>query len=112
MLVQDTRRVVITGLGAITPLGKDLTDTWEQLLTGQSGVGLIRNFEARDFIPPYAGEVKSFQPERYFEKRTVLRLTGRHTQLAMAAARMSMEDAALANCDLVPERFGVVFGAG
>ena len=112
MQARRVRRVVITGLGAITPLGKNLADTWDGLLAGQSGIGLIKSFEARDFIPSYAGEVKSFRPEQYFEKRTVLRLASRHTQLAMAAALMGVDDAALTDYDLEPERFGIVFGAG
>jgi len=110
--VHSARRVVVTGLGVVAPLGNDLDSFWSGLLAGRSGIDQIRRFESKGFVPPYAGEVKEFQPEQYFDKRKVIKMAGRHTQLAMAAARMSFSDARLTAEGLDAERFGIVFGTG
>ncbi|HEX7324935.1 MAG TPA: beta-ketoacyl-[acyl-carrier-protein] synthase family protein [Rhodanobacteraceae bacterium] len=86
--------VVITGIGAITPIGNTWTDTWAALKRGESGVAPITQFDASGFATTIAGEVKGFQPEAHFNTK-VLNGTSRTSQLAMVAAREAVADAGL-----------------
>src|SRR5215471_13048084 len=105
------RRVVVTGLGAITPLGNDLETTWQAMLQGLSGVGPITAFPTEDFQPGYAAEVKDFKPEQFVEKKKSLKMMGRNIQLALAAAQMSVADAGVLG-SVDRKRMGVLLGTG
>jgi 3-oxoacyl-[acyl-carrier-protein] synthase II len=89
------RRVVITGMGAITPLGNDLQTTWRAVVNGCSGIGPITRFDASTFPVKIAGEVKNFQFDCSVLSRDCAQLVGRSAQLGIAAARMAIEDAGL-----------------
>ena len=83
------RRVVITGMGAVTPLGNDLKTTWQAVINGSSGIGLITRFDASTFAVKIAGEVKDFQFDCSLLPRDCSGLVGRSAQLGIAAARMA-----------------------
>jgi 3-oxoacyl-[acyl-carrier-protein] synthase II len=104
-------RVVVTGLGAITPLGNDVPSNWQALVEGRSGVAPITAFDASDLQTRFAGEIKGFDPNEYFGRKEARRMD-RCTQLAVVAAKEALEDAGLLNGGLVPERAGVVIGSG
>lgn len=103
------RRVVITGLGAITPLGTQLGTIWERLCKGESGIGPITRFDATDYPARIAGEARDFVPERYFDKHD-LRRTDRFAQLAVGAAQEAVQDAGLVVTEANAERVGVYIG--
>ena len=88
------RRVVITGLGAVTPLASDVTTTWERLIAGRSAAGPITAFDPREFMVRFACEAKDFDPTRMIEHRQIRRMD-RFAQLAVAAARQAEADAGL-----------------
>ena len=108
------RRVVITGMGLITPVGNDREATWQGLLAGKSGAGPITQFDASDFATKFACEVKGWDPTPFFDKREVKHLD-RFLQFGVAAALMAMDDAGLEGRK-VPEghndQWGVYIGAG
>ena len=105
------RRVVITGLGAVTPLGNDVRSTWEALLAGKSGIGPITKFDASKFDTKFAGEVKGFDPEKFIEKKEVKKMD-LFIQYSIAAADMALEDANFKSPFPQPERVGTIIGAG
>lgn len=107
-------RVVVTGLGLMTPLGNDVASTWSALLEGKSGAGPITQFEADErFDVRFACEVKGFDPEQYMDRKEVRR-TDRFAQFAIAVAHQAMEQAGLADgLDGVDrDRVGVIIGSG
>ncbi|MBR4423024.1 MAG: beta-ketoacyl-[Mailhella sp.] len=87
-----TRRVVITGLSAITPLGNDLGSSWDALLAGKSGIGRITQFDSTDFATHIAGEVRGFDPTSYIAPRQCQKMD-RFSQFAVCAAGQMMQDA-------------------
>jgi 3-oxoacyl-[acyl-carrier-protein] synthase II len=91
-LIMSERRVVITGIGCITPLGNDLTTTWDGLKEGRSGIGTITQFDPSPFDCKIAGEVKNFNADDYFNVPKDARRSDRYVQLAVAASKMAMED--------------------
>lgn len=106
------RRIVITGIGVISPLGHDLKTTWEGLKEGRSGISRITSLDATPYTTQIAGEVKDFVPGDYFKSPKEARRVDRYTQFAVAAAKMSLEDSGL---DLEKEnldRIGVMIGSG
>jgi beta-ketoacyl-acyl-carrier-protein synthase II len=103
--------VVITGLGAVTPLGLTVKDTWEGLLNGRSGVGPITQFDASDFPCRIAAEVKEFDPRNHIDFKEARRMA-RVSQLAVAAVQEAMADAGLPTPVPEPERTGVLVGTG
>ncbi|WP_456387964.1 beta-ketoacyl-ACP synthase II [Desulfolithobacter sp.] len=105
------RRVVVTGVGLVTPLGTGTDRTWQGLLEGRSGVGPITRFDASDQASQIAAEVRDFTPELWFEKKQVKNLD-LFVQYAVAAADMAMEDAGLSVKENEAERFGVITGCG
>ena len=105
------RRVVITGLGAVTPLGLSVAETWEGLLAGRSGVATITQFDASTYPIRIAGEVKGFDPTRYINFKEARRMA-RCSQFAVAAGLEAMADAGLGERVPDPERAGVVIGVG
>lgn len=105
------KRVVVTGIGAITPVGIGKEEFWQSLLAGKSGIGPITRFDASEYTTRIAGEVKDFEPAKYIDKKEAKRMD-RCTQFAVAAARMAFEDSGM---DLDKEdrtRIGVVVGTG
>jgi 3-oxoacyl-[acyl-carrier-protein] synthase II len=107
MSEQERRRVVITGVGAITPCGLDAEETWQSVREGRSGVSVVEGFEGHVRI---AGQVKGFEPDRYMDHRSV-RKTDRFAQFAVAAARLAVEDANL-DIEADAERIGCSIGTG
>lgn len=104
------RRVVVTGMGAITPVGNDVETMWANMLAGVNGVEKITSFDTSDLKVHLAGTVKNFEPEKYIEKRE-LRKLDIYCQYAIAAAQQAVDDSGiLGNVD--EERFGVYIGAG
>ena len=104
------RRVVVTGLGVVSPLGNDVDTFWRRLVAGDSGVGEITRFDHTDHKVHIAAEVKDFDPEQFIDKRKVRRLD-LFSRYAVAAARMAAEDAAL-DVQAEPDRIGAVVGSG
>ncbi|MEX2210656.1 MAG: beta-ketoacyl-ACP synthase II [Gaiellaceae bacterium] len=102
------RRVVVTGLGAVTPVGNDAPSTWEAAVAGKSGIDFIRSFDASGFDVRIAAEVKDFDPSGVASPKEVRKLD-RYVLLSLAAAKEAVEDAALRDFD--PARVGIVFGS-
>lgn len=105
----DRRRVVITGAGAVTPLGMGAEESWQALCQGKSGVDRITRFDASAFGTQIAAEVKGFQPEDFLDS-TRIRRTDLFTQYAMAAAQMAIDDASLSISKSNAYRVGVILG--
>jgi 3-oxoacyl-[acyl-carrier-protein] synthase II len=103
------RRVVITGMGAVSPLGNDLPSTWDAALAGESGIDFIKSFDASGFPVRVAAEVKDFEPPEIISPKEARRLD-RNVLLALAAGKEALEDAGL-NSHYEPERVGVTFGS-
>ena len=93
--MSNDRRVVITGLGVITPVGNDLDTFWSGLKEGKSGIGRITAFDIAQYDCQIAGEVRNFDPKPFFKNPKDVRRTDRFVQLAMAAAKMSIQDSGL-----------------
>jgi 3-oxoacyl-[acyl-carrier-protein] synthase II len=102
-------RVVVTGMGAITPLGLNVQDTWQALIEGRSGIGRITQFDASAYPTQIAGEVKGFDPGEYMDVREARRMA-RFSQFAVAGAKMALEDAGLTVHESNAEDVGVVIG--
>ncbi len=105
------RRVVVTGMGCITPVGIGKHELWDSLINGRSGVDYITRFDTKNFSTKIAAEVKEFTAENYIDKRDARKMD-RFTQFAVAAAQMAVEDSKLDTKKINPERFGVILGAG
>lgn len=107
------RRVVVTGLGVITSVGKDVRTYWDSLVAGKSGAGPITAFDASAFDVRIAAEVKDFEPATGFKNPKDARRADRYTQFAVAAAKQAVEDSGLAGATGInPERVGVLIGSG
>lgn len=106
------RRVVITGIGCISPLGNDLTSTWEGLKEGRSGISTITQLDPSPFECKIAGEVKNFNADNYFRAPKDARRADRYVQFAVAASKMAMEDSGVDVSKIDPRRFGVMVGSG
>lgn len=104
------RRVVVTGMGAITPVGNDIDIMWANMLAGVNGVEKITSFDTSDLKVHLAGTVKNFEPEKYIEKRE-LRKLDIYCQYAIAAAQQAVDDSGILG-NINEERFGVYIGAG
>lgn len=109
----ELKRVVITGMGAITPLGNDVATTWDAAKRGVSGAGPITHFDASKFKTQFACEVKGFNPDEHFDRRK-LRQLDLYAQYALVAARQAVEDAGLEaeGSDVNKDRVGVIVAAG
>jgi len=105
------RRVVITGLGAITPLGNDVTTTWETCVAGKSGVARITLFDPTPFGTQFAAEVKGFDPEAHLGRKEARRMD-RFTQFAVVASQQALQDACLALDHEDRNNIGVIIGSG
>jgi 3-oxoacyl-[acyl-carrier-protein] synthase II len=106
------RRVVVTGMGAITPVGNDVATTWRSLLEGKSGTAPITKFDASKFSVRFAAEVKEFNPLDFMDRKEAKRADP-YTQYAVAGARQAMTDASLVERNGIdPDRMGVIIGSG
>ena len=111
MTSTEKKRVVITGMGAITPIGNNLDAYWQGLLAGKSGIGPITLFDASKHKCRIAGEVKGFDPLEYLDPKDAKR-TDRFAQFAIAASKQALTDASLTITDLNAEQVGVMIGTG
>lgn len=107
----DKRRVVVTGMGGITPVGKDIKSSWEALKNGISGIAPITNFDASGMKAKFAAEVKNYVPEEFIDKREV-RHMDRSTQFALIAAEEAMQNSGLNPQEENPARCGVIVSSG
>lgn len=107
---QQNRRVVVTGLGAVTPVGNTVEETWNSLVNGIHGIGPITQFDTTEMKAKLGAEVKNFDPRDYMEKAEILR-TDRYVQFALASAVQAVEESGIVGT-VEPERFGVYFGSG
>ena len=105
------RRVVVTGMGMITPIGLDTETTWEGLVNGKSGIGPITQFDDKEIPTQIAGEVKGFDPAQYIELKEIKKMD-RFIHLALAASQMAMDDSGLKITPDNAERVGVMVSAG
>jgi 3-oxoacyl-[acyl-carrier-protein] synthase II len=104
-------RVVITGLGAVTPIGIGIEQFWSALVAGQNGVAKVTRFDVAEFRSSLAAEVKDFQPEQWLDRKAVRRMD-RFCQFAMIASKMAYQDAGLDSHGFDPTRAGVIIGSG
>ncbi|WP_439185285.1 beta-ketoacyl-ACP synthase II [Carboxylicivirga taeanensis] len=107
----ELKRVVVTGLGAITPLGKTVEETWTNLVNGVSGAAPITQFDASKFKTQFACEVKGYDPQEYFDRKEVRKLD-LYAQYAMIAADQAVADAKLVEENIDANEVGVIWGAG
>lgn len=105
------RRVVITGLGAVTPIGNTVESFWNAAKEGKNGIDKITLFNTENFKVKVAAEVKDFNPEEILGKKEAKRID-RYTQLALVAAKECMKDSGIELEKVDKERFGVIFGSG
>ena len=105
------RRVVVTGLGLLSPVGNDVATTWRALLDGASGAGLITQFDTTRFPVKFGCELKGFDPLQYMDRKEVKR-NDVFTQMALAASVQAMADAGFTNGGYDPENTGVIIGSG
>jgi len=103
------KRVVITGMGIVSPIGNDITTYWNNLKNGICGIGEITSFPIGDFPVKIAGEVKNFNPEEYGIDKSLIRRSDLFTHYALVASKQAMDDSKL---EIAPERLGVYIGSG
>ena len=108
---KNKRRVVITGIGLVTPLGIGIKENWENLLKGKSGICKITKFDTSQFSTQIAGEIKNFDPLNFVEKKEVKRMDP-FIQYALAATQLAMEDSGLKITPDIADRVGVIVGSG
>ncbi len=107
----ELKRVVVTGLGAITPIGNTVSEFWDGVVKGRSGAGPITRFDTEKFKVKFACEVKGFDPNQYIEPKEARKMD-LYTQYSMAVATQAVEDAKLETDKLNLDRIGVIFGVG
>ena len=107
----ELKRVVVTGMGAITPLGNTVDDYWEGLVNGVSGAAMITQFDASKFRTKFACEVKGFEPTQWLDKKEARKID-RFTQFALVVSDQAMADAGLDKENINADRVGVVFASG
>ena len=108
--MSENRRVVVTGMGAITPVGNSVNEAWESLKAGKNGIAQITLFDTTSYKAKLGAEVKNFAPADYLERNDILR-TDRYAQFAVAAAQQAVDESGIEG-NVVPERFAVLFGTG
>jgi 3-oxoacyl-[acyl-carrier-protein] synthase II len=110
----SSRRVVISGIGALTPIGLDVHSYWQSLLEGRSGIRPIQSFDTSELPVQIGGELQNFDPKNHVDKkdRRGLKMMARTIQLGVAAAQLALDDGKVDKAKLDPTRFGVEFGAG
>lgn len=107
----ELKRVVVTGMGALTPMGNSIDEYWDALINGVSGADMITQFDASKFRTKFACEVKNFDPVKYLDKKEARKID-RFTQFALVASDQAMADAGLNKDNINPDRIGVVFASG
>jgi 3-oxoacyl-[acyl-carrier-protein] synthase II len=107
----ELNRVVVTGLGALTPLGKTVADYWQGLTEGVSGCDFIKQFDATKFKTRFACEIKDFDPTTYLDRKEARKID-RFTQLALVASDEAMKDAGINKSNIDVDRVGVILGSG
>ena len=107
----ELKRVVVTGLGALTPVGNTVSEFWNGLTSGVSGASMITNFDAKHHKTKFACEVKNFDVNEYLDRKEARKMD-RFCQFAMVAASEAVADAKLDGPNLDPDRIGVIWGAG
>ncbi len=107
----ELKRVVVTGIGAITPLGVSVTQYWEGLANGVSGADNIRQFDTAKFKTKFACEVKNFEPTDFLDRKEARKID-RFTQFALVASDQAVHDAGINNDNVDPDRVGVIFASG
>ena len=105
------RRVAVTGMGFITPIGSDLETVWSNMIEGVSGIGLITHFDTTGFDTKIAGEVKDFNAEQWMDKKTA-RHIGRYCQFALAASKQALAQAGMNPAEMDPDDVGVIVSSG
>jgi 3-oxoacyl-[acyl-carrier-protein] synthase II len=107
----ELRRVVVTGLGAITPLGNTLEEYWNKLIIGASGANIITHFDTTNFKTRFACEVKNYDPANYFERKEIKKLDP-YAQFALIAAEQAYKDSGLAQATIDKDKAGVIWASG
>jgi len=107
----ELKRVVVTGLGALTPLGKNVADFWQNLESGVSGCDYIQQFDVTKFKTRFACEVKDFDPTHYFDRKEARKMD-RYCQFALIASDEAVKDAGISKENVDPDRVGVIFASG
>ena len=105
------RRVVVTGVGAVTPLGLNLEDTWEGLINGKSGVDFITYFDTTHFATKFAAQLKGFDALNYMDRKLAQR-TDEFTQYAIVASDMAIKDSEMNLEKIDNDKVGVIYGSG
>ena len=111
-LFMSERRVVVTGIGVVSPVGNDLQTFWTALVEGRSGIRHFQAFDSTNFDCKIAGEVVGFEPAKHFKNPKTAKRTDRFTQFAMAGTRMALEDSGIDLETIDRTRFGVMIGSG
>ena len=106
------RRIVITGMGAVTPLGLDVSTTWTNLIAGKSGVSPITSWDASKFDCRFAAQVQNFEPRQHFFNEKDARRADRYSQLAMASAKEAVKHSGIDPKQVQLDRVGVLVGSG
>src|SRR5690348_8874524 len=107
----ELKRIVVTGMGALTPMGNSIDEYWDALINGVSGADTITQFDASKFRTKFACEVKNFDPVKFLDKKEARKID-RFTQFALVASDQALADAGLQKDNINPDRTGVVFGSG
>ncbi|MFW5644470.1 MAG: beta-ketoacyl-ACP synthase II [Bacteroidota bacterium] len=107
----ELKRVVVTGLGAITPLGNNINDYWQSLINGVSGANMITRFDTEKFKTKFACEVKNFDPNEYFDRKELRKLDP-YAQFAMVAADQAMKDCGITETNTDLDEVGVIWSSG
>src|SRR5437762_4178209 len=106
----ELKRVVVTGIGTLTPLGNNLNDYWNGLINGVSGADFITQFDASKFKTRFACELKGFEPTDYLDRKEARKLD-RFTQTALVASDQAVTDAGISKNNIDPDRVGVIFAS-
>ena len=107
----ELKRVVVTGLGALTPIGSNVKDYWNSLLNGVSGAAPITLFDASKFKTQFACEVKNFDPNDHFDRKEARKLD-RFSQYALVSVEEAIQNAGITPDNVDPDRVGVIWGSG
>ena len=107
----SARKVVVTGLGSITPVGNTVTDSWKNLLAGQSGAAMVEGFDTEGFATRFSASVKDFDVSQYMSAKDARKMD-QFIHFGIAAGIQALDDAGLSSEDHDPERIGVAIGSG
>ncbi len=107
----ELKRVVVTGMGALTPVGNNINDYWNGLINGVSGADFIKGFDAGKFKTRFACELKDFEPTNFMDRKEARKID-RYTQTALVASDEAVKDAGINSDNINPERVGVIFASG